>query len=69
MRKANNFRKMAFSMKMSYFAHILSLFVDIIFTVVITHRGSFILGSDHLILEKLGGGRGDFVCAHVLVLL
>ena len=48
MRKANNFHKMTFSMKMSYFCtHFDSLccynpFITI-FTVVITHRGSFIL--------------------------
>ena len=48
MRKSNNFLKMAFSMKMSYFCtHFVSLccynpFITI-FTVVITHRGSFVL--------------------------
>ena len=48
MRKANNFQKMAFSMEMSYFCtHFVSLccynlFITI-FTVVITHTGSFIL--------------------------
>ena len=48
MRKANNFHKMAFIMKMSYFCtHFVSLccynpFITI-FTVAISHRGSFIL--------------------------